>query len=103
MSDKLIYCADCANCKTIALFSPDKATYIKKVQCSKEQWLYPSGKERLFEYHSLLQHRPEFCIHYDPMSENKKEHQEYIRHLQMTLPRDRVIYDAKTDKEVVYG
>ena len=100
INDKLLYCADCVNCKVLKQFNSNKSTFVKKIRCSKEQWQYPSGKEKLYEYFTLLQHRPDFCLHYDPNSESFKEQQDYIRDLQLKLPRDRIIYDAETGKEV---
>ena len=97
---ELLYCADCVNCKVIKQFNKDNSTYIKKIRCSKKQWLYPSGKEKLYEYFTLPQHRVKFCKFYEPMSESKDELQDYIKNLLITLPRNRIIYDAKTGKEV---
>ena len=103
INNKLLYCADCVNCKVVNQFNNDKSTFVKKIRCSKEQWQYPSGKEKLYDYFNLLQHRPDFCIFYDPMSETSKEQQEYIKDLQAKLPRDRIIYEAETGKEVALG
>ena len=102
-NNQIIYCANCSNCKIIKLYNYDKSTYVKKIKCSKSQWKYCSGKEKVYDFFSILHHRPDNCSFYDPMCESMEELKSYFKSLRNTMPSHMVIYDAKTHKEVKYG
>jgi len=95
-----IYCADCRHCKQFRSYSSDGRTFVLRVRCAKGMWRYPSGREKTYDRHTLLDRRPKHCPHYDPMSETPEELAEYLDYLKRTLPFEKVVYDANTGEEV---
>ena len=88
------YCGNCFFCKRFKEHCEDLTSYVFKIRCSKKQWKYKSGAEKVYDYHTLLNRKGTNCQYYESTSEIDEETKQFIKHLRKTLPAKRIVYSS---------
>ena len=88
----MIHCANCLHCKVFLERAERGAKAERRVRCAVGNWQTPSGKERTYCYHTVINRRVVACPDYDSMGERDRD--EFLKNLRDNLPVEREIVDT---------
>ena len=89
-----IPCANCLHCKVYLERADRGPKAERRVKCAMGNWQTPSGKERTFSYHTVLNRRMASCPNYDSMGERDRD--AFLKDLRDNLPVERDMVDTST-------
>ena len=84
-----IHCANCLHCKVYLERADRGPKAERRVKCAMGNWQTPSGKDRTFSHHTVLNRRMASCPDYDSMGERDRD--EFLKNLRDNLPVEREV------------